>query len=88
MGRHLAGPKTKGFTMRSMTYLWKDPDSNTGNCPGLIATEGGYIVVGVKLSEEDLKLARSLSAENDAPLADHEDALFVPSSVLDRLKEA
>lgn len=72
--------------MEKLEYLWKDPDSGTGNCPGLIRGESGYYVVGVKLTAEQEAEVRALSAKNDAAVADHEGALFVPFAVLDKLK--
>lgn len=73
--------------MEKLTYLWKDPDSGTGNCPGLLRGESGnYYVVGVKLTPEQEAEVRSLSAQHDAALADHETAVFVPAAVLDQLK--
>lgn len=64
-----------------LRFLWKDPASETGDCPALYATDGGYVVQGVRLDEETRAQLRNL--------ADTEDAVFVPATVLDLLtKEA
>lgn len=62
-----------------LTYMWKDSNSGAGGCPALYATDGGYVVQGVQLDAETRATLRDL--------ADNEDAVFVPSNVLDRLRE-
>lgn len=64
--------------MRNLTRLWKDEGSGVDDCPALYATEGGYVVQGIKLSDEER--AQLLN------FADTEDAVFVPANVLDRLR--
>lgn len=64
--------------MRKLTRLWKDANSGVTECPALYETEGGYVVQGVKLTAEER--AQLLD------FADSEDAVFVPSNVLDRLR--
>lgn len=64
--------------MRKLTYLWKDGASIGGDCPALYATDGGYVVQGIKLTDDERTQLRNL--------ADSEDAVFVPANVLDRLK--
>lgn len=64
--------------MRTLKYLWKDRDSVSGDCPALYETEGGYVVQGVKLTDEERAQLRQL--------ADNEDAVYVPANVLDRLR--
>jgi hypothetical protein len=64
--------------MRKLTFLWKDTASIGGDCPTLYETEGGYIVQGVKLTDNERAQLRNL--------ADSEDGVFVPANVLDRLK--
>jgi hypothetical protein len=66
--------------MRNLTFLWKDRDSGGGGCPALYATEGGYVVQGIKLTDEERSHLRQL--------ADDEDGVFVPANVLDRLRQA
>lgn len=65
--------------MRDLEYLWKDSNSGAGGCPALYATEGGYVVQGVKLDDATRAQLRDL--------ADSEDGVFVPANVLDRLRE-
>jgi hypothetical protein len=64
--------------MRALKYLWKDADSGINGCPALYATDGGYVVQGVKLTDDERAQLRAL--------ADSEDAVFVPANVLDRLR--
>ncbi|GIG62280.1 hypothetical protein Lfu02_66520 [Longispora fulva] len=65
--------------MRDLEFLWKDTNSGGGGCPALYATEGGYVVQGVKLTDAERAQLRQL--------ADGEDGVFVPANVLDRLRE-
>ena len=62
-----------------LEFLWKDINSGGGGCPALYKTEGGYVVQGVKLDDATRAQLRQL--------ADGEDGVFVPSNVLDRLRE-
>ena len=62
-----------------ITFLWKDAESGGGGCPALYATEGGYVVQGVRIDDATRAQLRQL--------ADSEDAVFVPANVLDRLKD-
>jgi hypothetical protein len=66
--------------MRTLTYLWKDPGSGTGGCPALYATEGGYVVQGLRITDGERAQLRDLALG--------EDAVFVPAAVLDRLRGA
>ncbi len=65
--------------MRDLTFLWKDVNSGGGGCPALYATDGGYVVQGIKLDDDTRAALRQL--------ADNEDGVFVPANVLDRLRE-
>lgn len=65
--------------MRDLTFLWKDVNSGGGGCPALYATDGGYVVQGIKLDDDTRNALRQL--------ADNEDGVFVPANVLDRLRE-
>lgn len=64
--------------MRELAFLWKDIDSGSSGCPALYATEGGYVVQGIKLTDDERTQLRQL--------ADNEDGVFVPANVLDRLR--
>lgn len=64
--------------MRNLTFLWKDAESIGGECPALYATEGGYVVQGIKLTDDERQQLRNL--------ADGEDGVFVPANVLNRLR--
>lgn len=64
--------------MRNLTFLWKTVASGGGGCPALYETEGGYVVQGIKLTDEERAQLRQL--------ADNEDGVFVPADVLDRLR--
>lgn len=63
--------------MRTLTYLWKDSGSLNGGCPALYAVGDGYVVQGVKLTDDERAQLREV--------ADNEDAIWVPANVLDRL---
>jgi hypothetical protein len=66
--------------MRTLTFLWKDQASVGGDCPALYAADGGYVVQGIKLTDDERAQVRNL--------ADNEDVVFVPANVLDRLRNA
>jgi hypothetical protein len=70
----------KGDTMRDLKFLWKDDSSGERNCPALYATEGGYVVQGVRLTNDERQQLRDLT--------ETEDAVFVPANVLDRLRRS
>jgi hypothetical protein len=65
--------------MRNLEFLWKDSASSVTGCPTLYRTEGGYVVQGIKLDAETRALLRQI--------ADDEDGVFVPSNVIDRIRE-
>lgn len=65
--------------MRNLEFLWKDLDSGSSGCPALYRTHGGYVVQGIKLTDDERAQLRQL--------ADSEDGVFVPANVLDRLRE-
>lgn len=62
----------------SPEFMWKDQESHTGNCPGLHAVDGGYIVQGEGIDDATRAQLQHLSPD--------EVALFVPANVLDRLR--
>lgn len=64
--------------MRKLDFMWKDAGSNVQGCPALYRTSGGYVVQGIKLTDEERAQLRQL--------ADDEDGVFVPANVLDRLR--
>lgn len=66
------------MTKRTLTFMWKDPNSGSDGCPALYSTPGGYVVQGNKLDDGTRAQLRQL--------ADAEDAVFVPAAVLDLLK--
>jgi hypothetical protein len=68
----------EGENVRTLTYMWKDADSIGGSCPAIYSTDGGYVVQGIKLTENERAQLRNL--------ADTEDGVFVPANVLDRLR--
>jgi hypothetical protein len=62
-----------------INFLWKDSNSGGGGCPALYEAPGGYVVQGVKLDDETRAQLRQLAAD--------EDAVYVPTNVLDRLRD-
>lgn len=65
--------------MRDLEFLWKDSGSGGGGCPALYKTDSGYVVQGVKLTDDERAQLRQL--------ADNEDGVYVPANVLDRLRD-
>lgn len=65
--------------MRKLTFMWKDTNSGGGGCPAIYSTEGGYVVQGIQLTDDERAQFRQL--------ADNEDGVYVPANVLDRLRE-
>ncbi len=63
----------------TIEFMWKTDSSNTGNCPALYRADGGFVVQGKRLSEEDTAKLRDLDAG--------ETGVWVPADVLDRLRE-
>jgi hypothetical protein len=61
-----------------ITFMWKDADSNVGDCPALYEAAGGYVVQGKLLDDDTRAKLRDLGAD--------ETAVFVPANVLDRLR--
>jgi hypothetical protein len=65
--------------MSGLEFMWKDVESNVGGCPALYRVDGGYVAQGVRLDDATRGQLRQL--------ADHEDGVFVPANVLDRLRD-
>jgi hypothetical protein len=65
--------------MRKLAFLWKDADSGSSGCPALYATDGGYVVQGIKLTDDERAQLRQLT--------DSEDGVFVPANVLNRIRD-
>lgn len=69
--------------MEIIEFLWKDDESNVGNCPSLsrARSEGrdGYIVVGTPTDSE----VRSRVPH----VGEGEVAVFVPANVIDRVRD-
>lgn len=57
--------------------MWKTKDSGGGHCPALYEAPGGYVTQGTKIDDETRAQLRDL--------APHEDAVFVPADVIERL---
>jgi hypothetical protein len=59
-------------------FMWKDGNSNVGDCPAIYEAPGGYVVQGKFLDEETRAQLRQLGAD--------ETAVFVPANVIDRIR--
>lgn len=59
-------------------FMWKDSDSNTGNCPAMYEAPGGYVVQGKMLDACTRAQLRDLGGD--------ETAVFVPANVIDRIR--
>lgn len=68
--------------IRKLEFLWKDEDSNTGNCPSLTKAEGdgqpGYIVNGARIDETMRARIPHAGAG--------EGAVWVPANVIERIR--
>lgn len=62
-----------------LRFMWKDPGSGEVGCPALYEAPGGYVVQGVRLDDDTRAQLRQLR--------DDEDGVFVPTAVLDKLRE-
>jgi hypothetical protein len=63
-------------------FMWKDKDSNVGDCPSLsrvIKGPDGYVVVGKKVDAE--------TRAQIPQVGDDEIAVFVPANVIDRIRD-
>lgn len=60
-------------------FMWKDRESNVGNCPAMYEARGGYVIQGKLLDAETRAQLRDLGGD--------EDAVFVPANVIDRIRD-
>ena len=60
-------------------FMWKDEQSNVGNCPAMYEAPGGYVVQGKALDPATRAQLRDLGGD--------EDAVFVPANVIDRIRD-
>ena len=58
--------------------MWKDRDSNVGNCPAMYEAPGGYVVQGKLLDDATRAQLRDLGSD--------ETAVFIPANVIDRIR--
>lgn len=58
--------------------MWKDEESNVGNCPAMYKAPGGYVIQGKTIGEATRAQLRDLGAD--------EAAVFVPANVIDKIK--
>jgi hypothetical protein len=59
-------------------FMWKDADSNVGDCPAIYEAPGGYVIQGKFIDDETRAQLRDLAGD--------ETAVFVPANVIDRIK--
>jgi hypothetical protein len=62
-----------------ITFMWKDQNSITGDCPALYRAPGGYVVQG--------KIVGPGTRNQLRQLGEDETAVFVPDNVIDRIKQ-
>ena len=69
-------------------FMWKTAESWTGDCPALYKTDGGYYVQVKRVTDPSIRSRlETLGRANDSPLGADEDFGFVPSDVIDRIRE-
>jgi hypothetical protein len=71
--------------LASIKFLWKTDGSANGECPALLAVDGGHIVVGKVLSAEEVAAVRAVTEANNSGIGADEVAVFLPADVLNRL---
>ena len=62
------------FSADKITFMWKDANSNTGDCPGISKVPGGYLVQGVPVgpaTHEALRAKAHLAADGEADDGGH-----------------
>jgi hypothetical protein len=62
-----------------ITFMWKDDDSNVGDCPAIYEAPGGYVIQGKFIDDETRAQLRDLGGD--------ETAVFVPANVIDRIRD-
>ena len=73
---------------QEITFMWKDANSWTGDCPALYKTNGGYFVQVKRVTDPEIRTRlEALGRQNDSGLAADEDFGFVPANVIDRIRE-
>jgi hypothetical protein len=73
---------------QEITFMWKDANSWTGDCPALYRTDGGYFVQVKKVTDPEVRARlEALGRANDSALGADEDFGFVPANVLDRIRD-
>lgn len=71
-----------------ITFMWKDANSWTGDCPALYKTNGGYYVQVKRVTDPEIRARlEALGRQNDSALGADEDFGFVPANVIDRIRE-
>jgi hypothetical protein len=60
-------------------FMWKDQDSNVGDCPAIYEAPGGYVIQGKFIDDETRAQLRDLGGD--------ETAVFVPANVIDRIRD-
>lgn len=70
--------RSPAVEFEQIRFMWKDEESNIGDCPALYEVDGGYVVQGKVLGDQTKERLRDLGKD--------ETAVFVPANVLDRLR--
>jgi hypothetical protein len=71
-----------------ITFMWKDRDSWTGDCPALFKAPGGYYVQHKRVTDPEVRARlQAVGQANDSPLGPRRGVRVVPANVLDRIAE-
>jgi hypothetical protein len=73
--------------MRDLQFMWKDGDSLNGDCPALYKVDGGHIVVGKLLTEDEIAEVHAAGSAHNSGIGVGDTAVFLPENVLNRLRE-
>lgn len=64
-----------------ITPLWKDSQSNVGNCPALCKVPNGYLVTGKNVGEQT-----RARVDGHFGVGEEESVVFVPDNVIERIR--
>jgi hypothetical protein len=73
---------------QKIEFMWKSGESGNGDCPSIMAVDGGYVLVGKNLDETTIAQIHSVGRANNSGIGTDETAVFLPADVIDRIRNA